>query len=381
MGPTQTSAPGPDQASEPTCGRRALQPRHWPTRSTRSSPSRTSRRRAAAPTHRRSAGSSKRLASSGRLIASAPGSSNAPRSSRGVRRRRPHGTGTSQRCARSRRSAADAAGRPRRSPTGFSAAASRPTGPRRSRTRSSIGSGDATTSRCARKPSGGCFMRVPLARRKCCRSTSRIWTSRTSAPRAIKGRRHRMAAPSVRLGEAAPQTDRRPTARPAVPRRQATCAGPDARRCRRVPGHRPRPTVLPTDLRLIERRDTPSDRIPCRNRQPLRHTSTSDIATHRSDTEPLPIQIPRTERLGDHRLDLVRQPRSAAAAVRPANSEIRDQPRSLPPPLDQRIHLPPRQPEPLTSSIRRALRYRPRRQRADHRRATPSLVPSRRRHR
>jgi integrase/recombinase XerD len=33
-----------------------------------------------------------------------------------------------QRCARSRRSAADAAGRPRRSPTGFSAAASRPTG-------------------------------------------------------------------------------------------------------------------------------------------------------------------------------------------------------------------------------------------------------------
>src|SRR5450631_834843 len=113
------------------------------------------------------------------------------------------------------------------------------------------------------------------------------------------------------------------------------------------------------DLRLIERRDTPSDRVPCRDRQPLSPTRTSDIATHRSDTEPLPIQIPRPERLGDHRLDLVRQPRSAAAAVRPANSEIRDQPRSPAPPLDQRIHLPPRQPEPLTSSIRRALRYRP----------------------
>jgi integrase len=112
--------------------------------------------------------------------------------------------------------------------------------------------------------------------------------------------------PSVRLGEAAPQTDRRPTARPAVPRRQATCAGPDARRCRRVPGHRPRPTVLPTGRGALSRRvgwmDATSaallgDHAPRRGRRRARAADGPRAATprcaHCSDTPgPAPRRSP-----------------------------------------------------------------------------------------
>ena len=211
----------------------------------------TSPPRADAHRRKRSRGSRPSSGRSERLIISARTRSSAPRGRRGVRRRRRRGIGTSQHCAPSRASVNAAAGSTVRSPTGSSAAASRPTGPRRSRTSSSSGSGAATTSPCARRRSGGCCIdrrsRTGSALTECRGRRPR----EQARPRSLQRRRHRMAAPPIRLRPAATQADRRPRPRAAVPRQPASRASPHARRRRPVPVHRPRAAVLPPRRRAL----------------------------------------------------------------------------------------------------------------------------------
>lgn len=89
----------------------------------------------------------------------------------------------------------------------------------------------ATTSRSAGNTCGDCYMRRPLARRRCSAPTSRTSTSTTSACACGARRRQRLAALPIRLSAPADQADRRAPQRTDLPRRPPAPARPERPPC------------------------------------------------------------------------------------------------------------------------------------------------------